>query len=410
MKIAKKAHILLLTAMGFAVYFTSYLTRVGFNTMMIEISKAEGYAETQLSLAITAAFITYGLGQLFSGYLGDRFNPTRIIIIGLSVSAAINFSMPFAPNPTVMALLWGLNGLAQSFVYPPTIKTMSTYLTAENYPNAIMTVAIAGNIGTLAVSLLSPLIISLSGWRTAFLCFGGFAVAVIVAWTVYSTCLQKKYGPVEAPARTGDTSGGGSMGFLKPALACGLILVMIFIFMQGFLKDGVNTWMAPYISDVFKMSSEKSILSTMLFPIISACSIFLTTFLRKNVIRSELLLAMIYFFTFLVCLGLLVILRDYYLPSVILLTLMTVTMTAANYVTITFVPIRFAKYGRVSTMVGMLNSCTFVGSALSAVGLAYVKTGLGWNAVFILWAALAVIGISAAIFPMLRLKKSESDK
>ena len=214
MKITKKAQVLLLTAMGFAVYFTSYLTRVGFNTMMIEISKAEGYAETQLSLAITAAFISYGLGQLFSGYLGDRFNPTRIIIIGLSVSATVNFSMPFAPNPTFMALLWGLNGLAQSFVYPPTIKTMSTYLTAENYPNAIMTVAIAGNMGTLAVSLLSPLIINLSGWRTAFFCFGGFAVAVIVIWTVYSACLQKKYGCPEAPAKARDTSGDSSMGFL----------------------------------------------------------------------------------------------------------------------------------------------------------------------------------------------------
>ena len=149
----------LLIVLGFAVYFSSYLTRNGFSTMLVEISSAENYPDTLLSYAVTASFVAYAVGLLISGYFGDKFNPLRIISVGLSASAIINVLLPLAPNPTVMTVLMGCNGFFQAFVYPPIVKTLSSYLPEDKYSGGILTVACAGNAGVLAVTLLSPLFI-----------------------------------------------------------------------------------------------------------------------------------------------------------------------------------------------------------------------------------------------------------
>lgn len=55
------------------VYFTSYLTRHNYAAALAEIVRSMGITKEQGSFAITGMFITYGLGQLLSGWLGDRF-------------------------------------------------------------------------------------------------------------------------------------------------------------------------------------------------------------------------------------------------------------------------------------------------------------------------------------------------
>lgn len=56
-------------------YMVSYLTRINYGAIIVEISDELGIAASLLSLAVTGSFITYGTGQLLSGYrfLGKLF-------------------------------------------------------------------------------------------------------------------------------------------------------------------------------------------------------------------------------------------------------------------------------------------------------------------------------------------------
>ena len=69
-----------------AVYFCSYLTRQNYATVLVEIIESEGVSKAAASAAITGMFITYGLGQIISGYLGDRLNSCHLIAAGLCCS------------------------------------------------------------------------------------------------------------------------------------------------------------------------------------------------------------------------------------------------------------------------------------------------------------------------------------
>ena len=69
-KITTKSQIILMYIFASAVYFMSYTTRINYNTVLVEISTAESISRSLLALPLTASFITYGLGQIISGWLG----------------------------------------------------------------------------------------------------------------------------------------------------------------------------------------------------------------------------------------------------------------------------------------------------------------------------------------------------
>ena len=72
-----------------AAYFVSYITRINYGTVLLEIVNSEGITKMSASMAVTGSFVTYGIGQLISGWLGDRIKPRYLMFIGLMVSAGI---------------------------------------------------------------------------------------------------------------------------------------------------------------------------------------------------------------------------------------------------------------------------------------------------------------------------------
>ena len=71
-------------------YMVSYMTRINLGAVITEIVARTGMTKTMLSAAVTGSAITYGLGQLISGYIGDRVSPKRLVFLGLLVTAVMN--------------------------------------------------------------------------------------------------------------------------------------------------------------------------------------------------------------------------------------------------------------------------------------------------------------------------------
>jgi len=86
-KLTDKKSIRMLSILGWLVYFSSYITRLNFGAVLVEFLQAEGITKTAAAPITTALFITYGAGQLLSGYLGDRISPRLLIFGGLLVAS-----------------------------------------------------------------------------------------------------------------------------------------------------------------------------------------------------------------------------------------------------------------------------------------------------------------------------------
>lgn len=68
--------------------------------------------------------------------------------------------------------------------------------------------------------------------------------------------------------------------------------------------------------------------------------------------------------------------------------------TALTYL----LPVKFARYGRSSTVAGLSNAFTYLGSALSGVGIGLLVGGFSWAVVCLLLCGLCAIGTLLSLF------------
>ena len=375
-----------------AVYFASYLTRINFGAVLSEITRAEGVSKTDLSFVTTGLFITYGLGQLVSGWLGDHIPPHLLIASGLLLSALMNILLPLFPLSAAVAL-WCVNGFGQAMIWPPIVRILSMRLDERGYSRATISVSRGGSLGTILIYLAAPLLIALSGWRLVFFFCGGVALAVAVFFLAISHKM-----PQSEPARPAqpDAVSDGSQASAN-ALSSGILFVllaiMVCITLQGTLRDGVTTWMPSYISETFDLGSRISILTGVLNPLFGLACYDLTVWLYHRFIRSELACAAAIFSVGL-CAALLLYLFTDASPvlSVLLSVLLAGCMHGVNLLLVCIVPRRFVSTGHVSTISGVLNFCTYIGSALSVYVIAALADRSGWHAAILAWLAVAAAG------------------
>ena len=364
-------------------YMVSYLTRVNYGAVISEMVAETGFSRSLLAAALTGSFITYGLGQVISGICGDRFSPKKLVLIGLVVTAVMNALIPLCRDPYAMLAVWSVNGFAQAFLWPPLVRLMTALLTSEEYTKAVVRVSWGSSIGTVLVYLLSPAVIMLAGWRSVFAVSGMCGIVMAFVWNRRCPDVGK------GNQRDQRKQMGEKERFVSPLL----FSIMIAIVLQGMLRDGVTTWMPSYVSETYGLSSEIGILTGVVLPLFSILCFQAASALYSRWFKNAMLCAGAIF-----CFGALSAVMLRFLTgssaamSVLFSALLTGAMHGVNLILISMVPPFFGRYGTVATVSGVLNACTYVGSAISAYGIAVLSERAGWAVTLRLWAVIAVAG------------------
>ena len=256
-----------------AVYMISYVTRNSYNAIISEMVTSTGLAKSALSVALTGAFITYGAGQLVSGYLGDKIQPRTLIAMGLITTICMNLLIPLCQNPTQMTVVWCFNGFAQAFMWPPIVKILYCALSLEDYSVGCVRVSWGSSIGNILVYLTAPLLILAFGWKSVFVSASAMGILGLIFWWELCPLID-----LNATAKTKQTaSSGGNVVFYIT-----LALVILSIIVQGILKDGITTWMPSYISETFGVRNEISILSGVMLPVFAIVCYSIGNFLYQK--------------------------------------------------------------------------------------------------------------------------------
>ena len=386
-KLTDKKAIAGITWLFAITYMVSYLTRINYGAVISEMVTDTGYGKPLLSMALTGSFISYGTGQIISGIIGDRFSPKKLITVGFCVTILMNLLMVFCVDPWQMLGVWCVNGFAQSFMWPPMVRLMSTLFTREDYKGVSNKVAWGSSIGTMAIYLVSPLLISLSGWRAIFIFSAACAVVMIFVWNRFCPEIQEEKKVVDREKKQRVKS---------PLFAPVMLSIMLAIVCVGMLRDGVTTWMPSYIAETYNLSNAVSILTGVVLPIFSIlCYQVVTRLYRKRFQNPITCGALIFAVGALAALGLVFTTGKVAVLSVLFSAILTASMHGVNLMLIMMVPAYFDRYGNVSTASGVLNSCVYIGSATSTYGIALLSEKLGWG--FTLWSWLAVAVIGTAI-------------
>lgn len=378
-------------------YTVSYITRINYGAIISEMVLSTGMTKAQLSLGVTGSFFTYGIGQIISGICADRYSPKKIVSMGFLITVAMNVILPFCTNHYQMLVIWCINGFAQAFMWPPIIKIMISTFSAEEYKNASVKVSFGSSIGTIIVYLVSPIIISAFSWKYVFWfsAFCGFIMLLI--WNKAdlesdSYCVKKseKVNKINIS------------GIFCPVM----IFIFIAIVLQGMLRDGVTTWIPSYLSELYNMDNEISILSGAILPLFTILCFEIVSRLYQKKFKNPISCSSLVFsIGLLSALGLLLLAGKSFIGTMAFAALLIGSMHGVNLMLVCMIPPYFKKYGNVSTASGIINACTYVGSAISTYGIAVLSDKMGWNFTVLIWALIAMFGTLICVFSAKKFEK-----
>lgn len=390
-----------LSALAFLVYFASYITRINYGAILSEIVVSEGISKSSASVAVTLAFITYGIGQLIAGYIGDRLNPYKIIITGLLASSSINILMACGLGISALTVLWAFNGFAQSLIWPPLVRILAVNMSREDYNKACVTANSAGAVGTVFVYLISPFLISISGWKSVFIFSSVIGIsAAFVFGIITSGSPKAKRSPTaftdcpDTPESIEPSTSDALPN--KVIITSGLFVICIAILLQGILRDGIQTWTPSFLSETYGLPTESSIFSSVIIPLFGIFSLKLTSVINRKFIKNELSLSILLFFVSAVCTVLSSFVRLTAI-SVVLMATATGCMHGINLLLVCQIPAKFVRYGKSSYISGMLNFFTYIGAALSTYGIAVIAESASWTVVLLGCSAVALLGLAACL-------------
>ena len=358
------------------VYFSSYVTRINFAAIIQEIITATGFAKSALSVIPVCLSITYGTGQIINGIIGDRVKPQTMILCGISCVSAMNLIFPFfSASIPAMCVLWAINGFAQAMMWPPIVKILVTNCDDDMYSYSVVRVSWGSSFATIALYLLAPIIISVSGtWKA--LCFVSATIGLFMCISWFSFKRKIKTATYDEISN-GKT--GGNFRIPRKAIFP-IIFIILGIIFQGMLRDGIATWMPTYLVEIHEMSNEKSIFSAVFPAIFSIITFSISNWLYKTFFTNEVVCGAVIFGVATLSAGTIFLFHGTsYVLAIVCFTLITGCMHGINLMLITHVPKRFKKYGNISTFVGIVNACTYIGEAIFLYGIAVIADAFDWK-------------------------------
>lgn len=389
-------------------YFSTYIGRLNFSASMGDMMISGGFTKSQLGLVAGSFFLAYGLGQLISGVLGDKVSPRLLVFIGVVASSLLNVAMGISSTYQVMVVLWFANGLVQSLTWSPIARLISDRLPRKRCVKALVDLSTTVPAGTLLTYFLCSLLIKYLSWRTVFYMAAGLMLPMAFMWYISISKLERRaelHGTVEEEIEElrmdalREKTPAANLTFHKGVILSGLLFISIGAMLHGFLKDGIMTWVPTYLTDTFNTGTALSIQLTMALPIINLLGVYLSSFLNTHVFKNELVTAAFFFgVTVAAILTLVYFGHASIVLSLIVLGVITSAMLGVNTMLVSLVPLYFNKTGKVSTVSGMLNSTTYIGSAASSYGIGAVAQHFGWGFTRMAWGVLAFLGAGICLF------------
>lgn len=406
---------ILISVLFCLLYFTSYMTRKSFGAVKLGIPDRL-LTDQQIGYIGSALFFTYGAGQVISGLLGDKIDPRKLIFCGLGVTTLCNAAFPFITSVPTLVVLWGINGFAQALFWPPIVKLMTIYLKGDSYTKAVMSVSLAAQAALLAVFGSAALFVNLDAWQGMFGLSCGLAVLTAAGLVFGFRTLERRHPGAVKDALEGKTSESPPAPSVEPApkkeslwrtiLVAGLLFAFVMTTTVGYLRDGIEEWMSTYLYETFSLQADLSTLMNLFMPIFGMVCVRFAAVLHLKILRNEMrevLLLMSLCTGATLLLGLFHALHPAF--SLAMIVLSVGCIHAANTSLTCYLPARFVKSGRVSTVSGLVNAFTYVGSTLATSLTPALAAGAGWSVTILSWSAVAMVCLASCLLVAARWKR-----
>ena len=388
-----------LTWVAYAVY---YLGRKGFSVAKKPIEHEYHIGREALGLIDTGHLALYAVGQVLSGMLADRVGARRLVGVGMFLSAACCFAFGTSRTALAMGLFFALNGLAQSTGWPGTTRAMAEWTTQADRRRVMAVWCTCYQVGGLVATALAAALLRF-GWQWAF-----YVPALVMAAVGMLVLARLSPGPAAPELAEHPGSSTATLEIRRQAVRDALRSKVLYSYGVSYfaiklIRYSLLFWLPYYLSDELAYAPARAGYVSISFEVGGTLGVVLLGFATHRLAHvSRPLLAS----------GTLVILAI----ALVIYAKVGSLGLVPNVLGLAF--IGFCLFGpdsiisgaaaqdaggphAAATATGLVNSVGSLGAVLQGALNAWISRVYGWNAVFYVFVAFALVA-AAALVPAFR--------
>lgn len=394
----QKRKLRLVLLLSWATYMVAYLCRVNISTALDKLSVGLTVSTEYLGVASSIYFVTYAVGQLVNGAIGDRVNPHRFLMLALTMTGTINVVLALQHSGPVFLLLWGLNGFCQSMFWSTLLRLLAAYSLPEQRKNITTIMSTCSVTGYLLSWVVLSSLFQPCTFLPYFLVPGVIALLLMLAW--YAMSRKMPFTAATEERRSAPPLPQIAREFMRDKLffVCALCLTV------GAIQEGAVFWLPKIFTSVLELGSG-SLLLLVLIPFAKLAGVFMARAMlgvfHDNVRRSITAMLAV---SCVITGAMLAAGNRTSIATVLLIAALIAVINASNWYMISYLPMYFAKRNIVSTLVGTFDFSTYVGASIMSGALGALLSRFGWIALPACWMTLTVLGLAlslvgARVFP-----------
>jgi len=167
------------------MYFITYVDRVNIATAATAIKNEFAISNTQLGFALGAFGYAYALFQIVGGWIGDRFGARRTLFVCGIVWAASTAATGLVGGLISLLAVRFILGLGEGATFPTATRAMTNWLSQEKRGFAQGITHSFARAGNAVTPPIVAGLMTLMGWRAAFVCLGVVSISWAVVWFWY---------------------------------------------------------------------------------------------------------------------------------------------------------------------------------------------------------------------------------
>ena len=371
---AKRA--IMLGGMCSLSYLAVYVARNVLGAVTPQLIESGVFTTEFIGQLSSVYFITYAVGQLVNGVIGDRIKSKYMISFGLILSGLLSVLIPvFSKSATTVYLIYGATGFYLSMIYAPMTKVV-----AENTEPVYATRCSLGfSFASLFGSPLAGVLAAVLVWQGVFL--GSSATLVIMGCICLITfSIFEKRGIIEY----GKIKGQKGTGSIRVLIENRIIKFTLISVITGVVRTTVVFWLPTYISQYLGYSTEQSALIYTAATLVISFTTFVAVFLYERLRRNMDLTILIAFVSAAACFMTVYLFKHPVFNIVFMILAIMSSNTASTMLWSRYCP-GLRDTGMVSSATGFLDFMSYMAASISSTLFANAVSDIGWGNLILVW-------------------------
>jgi len=241
----------LVVALLFFIGALNYLDRIMITTMRSSIIEALPMSDAQFGLLTSAFLWTYGILSPIAGFLADKFNRSRVVIVSLLVWSIVTWLTAYARTYDQLLVTRILMGVSEACYFPAALALIADYHrnTTRSLATGIHMVGI--QVGA-SMGFLGGIIAENHTWNYVFIFFGflGIAYSLVIALFLRDLPKDKNDTNQDKPGEMINFFGGIRDLFRRKSF----LLMLGYWSLLGIVGWMIIGWLPTYYKEHFNLS------------------------------------------------------------------------------------------------------------------------------------------------------------